>query len=330
MTRPGLIQGCVAGATLFLAAMAGCSGSSQPGPAPEGMVWIPAGRFMMGADDGPADERPRHPVELDGFWIDRTEVTNAQFAAFVDATGYKTVSERVPDAKLYPGAKPELLVPGSAVFVAPMGEVDLNGPPVWWRFVPGANWRHPEGPGSTITGREDHPVVQIAWEDAQAYARWAGKRLPTEAEWEYAARGGLDGQKYCWGNELSPGNRCMANTWQGRFPDENNALDGFLTTASVGSFPANGFGLVDMSGNVWEWCADWYGADYYRVSPLKNPKGPLDGDIAVDSPQSQRVRRGGSFLCAENYCRRYLPSARDKNPPDSSANHTGFRCVKGR
>jgi formylglycine-generating enzyme required for sulfatase activity len=304
-------------------------------PAPDGMVWIPGGEFQMGNDAGAEDEQPRHRVQLSGVWMDSYEVTNAQFAKFVDATNYVTISERQPDPAKYPDAKPENLVPGSAVFVRPEGDVDpfapFDGPhPPWWKFVKGANWRHPEGPDSSIDGKENHPVVQIAWDDAVAYAKWAGKRLPTEAEWEYAARGGLDQKTFCWGDEMKPGGKCMANVWQGTFPTTNTVEDGFRLTAPVGSFPPNGFGLHDMAGNVWEWCADWYSSGYYWRSPLKNPPGPAEGSLGDDSGQMQRVRRGGSFLCAENYCRRYLPSARDKNPPDSSANHTGFRCVKDR
>jgi formylglycine-generating enzyme required for sulfatase activity len=303
--------------------------SSPPGPAPEGMVWVPGGEFWMGSDDGPADERPRHKVYVDGFWMDQTEVTNAQFAKFVAATGYKTVAERPPDPKDYPGAKPENLVPGSAVFVTPEGEAPLDGPPVWWKYAPGADWRHPDGPGGSIADKDNYPVVHIAWEDAAAYAKWAGKRLPTEAEWEFAARGGLDRKEYVWGNDLNPGGQWMANTWQGAFPKENTAKDGYKGLAPVKSFPPNGYGLYDISGNAWEWCADWYDAEYYRRSPARNPQGPDHSPGGRQEPDKpSRVRRGGSFLCADNYCRRYLPSARDENPPDSSASHTGFRCVK--
>lgn len=321
----------VAGGVVVVAAVVVISQSDRPwGSPPEEMAWIPSGQFWMGSDDGPYDERPMHQVEISGFWMDKHEVTNAQFARFVAETGYVTVAERQPDARDYPGAKPELLVPGSAVFMPPGEDVDLNGPPIWWQYVKGANWRHPEGPDSDIAGKDSYPVVQICWEDAVAYAKWAGKRLPTEAEFEFAARGGLDRQRYCWGNELKPSGKFMANVWQGTFPTRNTGEDGFTGAAPVGSFPANGFGLFDMSGNVWEWCADWYDANYYSASPRKNPKGPDKGTLETESGQPQRVRRGGSFLCAENYCRRYLPSARDKNPPDSSANHTGFRCAKDR
>jgi formylglycine-generating enzyme required for sulfatase activity len=302
--------------------------TEPPGQAPDGMVWVPGGEFWMGTDDGPADERPRHKVYVDGFWMDQTEVTNAQFAKFVAATGYKTVAERPPDPKDYPGAKPENLVPGSAVFVVPPGEVRLDGPPVWWKYVPGANWRHPDGPNSSIAGKDNYPVVHIAWEDAAAYAKWAGKRLPTEAEWEFAARGGLDRKQFTWGDELTPGGKWMTNSWQGQFPKEDTAKDGFTNVAPAKSFPPNGYGLYDTSGNVWEWCADWYDSQYYRRSPAKNPPGPDFSPGGLQEPDKpSRVRRGGSFLCADNYCRRYLPAARDENPPDSSASHTGFRCV---
>jgi formylglycine-generating enzyme len=308
---------------------------NAPGPAPEGMVWIPGGAFWMGSDDGQPDEHPRHRVGVAGFWMDKTEVTNAQFARFVEATGYKTVAERVPDPKDLPDFEipPEGLKPFSAVFIPPKEPVSLQGPweeghPPWWEAVFGADWRHPEGPGTNIDGKENHPVVHIAWEDAVAYAKWAGKRLPTEAEWEFAARGGLDGAEFCWGDD-PPGadGKWQANIWQGDFPIQNSKEDGYERTAPVGSFPPNGFGLFDMSGNVWEWCADWYRHDYYYHSPRDNPKGPEKGD-PDQYGKAERVRRGGSFLCCDQYCRRYVPSARDKNPPDNPACHTGFRCVK--
>jgi formylglycine-generating enzyme required for sulfatase activity len=281
----------------------------------------------MGNDSGADDERPAHKVTLAGFLLDKTEVTNGRFAAFVRATGYKTVAERPPDQRLFPGASA-----GSAVFV-PV-EAPLRGPwdtphPPWWTYRPGASWRHPHGPGSDLTGKRDHPVVHIAWEDAVAYCRWAGKRLPTEAEWEYAARGGLAGAEYCWGgDEQGTGGKWFANTFQGTFPHADTAADGFAGTAPVASYPANGFGLHDMSGNVWEWCADLYDARYYRVSPAEDPRGPVAGE--TEGGQPLRVRRGGSFLCADEYCRRYTPSSRDKNPADSGASHTGFRCAKDR
>jgi formylglycine-generating enzyme required for sulfatase activity len=302
--------------------------STPPGTAPEGMVWVPGGEFWMGSDSGQdGDEKPVHKVYVDGFWMDRTEVTNAQFAKFVEAAKYVTVAERKPEAKDFPDAAPEDLVPFSAVFVNSPAPVPLDNPLRWWKRVPGANWRHPAGPDSSIS--KDYPAVHIAWEDAAAYAKWAGKRLPTEAEWEFAARGGLDRQRFAWGNELTPGGKWMANIWQGHFPDHNSAEDGFRGVAPVASFPPNGYGLHDMSGNVWEWCADWYQPDYYGRSPYRNPPGPTSGAPDEVDPRGapQRVRRGGSYLCSDQYCLRYLPSARDKNPPESSASHTGFRCV---
>lgn len=295
--------------------------------APDGMIWIPGGAFWMGSDNGPEDEQPRHQVTVDGFWMDKYEVTNAQFAKFVKATGYRTIAEQKPDPIKYPDAPKDKLVPFSAVFKCCPAELD--GPPVWWQFTPGADWRHPEGPKSTLEGKDDYPVVHIAWEDAAAYAKWAGKRLPTEAEWEYAARGGLDKKEFTWGDaKQGEKGKWYANTFQGRFPLKDTGDDGFTGLAPVGKFPANGYGLHDMSGNAWEWCRDWYQPKYYRVSPAKNPQGPERGIEEVPGEGPSKVRRGGSFLCANDYCRRYLPSSRDKNPADSAANHTGFRCVK--
>jgi len=302
--------------------------SMPPGPAPEGMVWVPGGEFWMGSESGQdGDEKPVHKVYVDGFWMDRTEVTNAQFAKFVEATKYVTVAERRPDAKEFPTVPPEDLVPFSAVFVEPPEPVPLDNPLRWWKRVPGACWRHPTGPDSSVADKANYPAVHIAWEDAAAYAKWAGKRLPTEAEWEFAARGSLDRQRFAWGHELTPNGKWMANVWQGHFPNRDTAEDGFKGIAPVGSFPPNGYGLHDISGNIWEWCADWYQPDYYRVSPYRNPPGPPTGAPDEFDPKPQRVRRGGSYLCTDQYCLRYLPSARDKNPPDSSASHTGLRCV---
>jgi sulfatase modifying factor 1 len=298
------------------------------------MVRIPGGEFWMGCDDASVpDARPFHRVRVSTFWIDRTEVTNAQFARFVRATGYVTVAERKPDPRDFPGAPPGSLVPGSLVFTPPKGQVSLTSVYSWWRYQPGANWRHPEGPGSDLKGREQYPVVHVAWEDAAAYARWAGKRLPTEAEWEFAARGGLDRKRYCWGNELKPGGKWQANIWQGHFPDQNRAEDGFRGTAPVGSFPPNGYGLYDMAGNVWEWCADWYRPDYYGVLAARkqvavNPPGPVSSEDPAEPGIPKRVQRGGSFLCCDQYCSRYIVGARGKGAVDSGTSHVGFRCVR--
>jgi sulfatase modifying factor 1 len=282
----------------------------------------------MGSDYEPfGDARPIHPVDLDGFWIDRTPVTNARFARFVQATGYVTVAERKPDPRDFPGAPPELLVPGSIVFTPPTGPVPLDNPSAWWTYAPGASWKHPEGPGSSIDDRQDHPVVQVSWDDAVAYAKWAGRRLPTEAEWEYAARGGLAQKPYAWGDEFQPGGRIMANTWQGRFPTENKREDGHARTSPVGTFPPNGFGLSDMAGNVWQWCSDWYRPDYYVRSPKANPKGPPDSLDPMEPGVPKRVQRGGSFLCCDQYCSRYMPGGRGKGAADTGSSHVGFRCV---
>jgi formylglycine-generating enzyme len=297
------------------------------GEAPEGMVWVSGGEFFMGADDpSMADAKPVHEVRVSGFWMDRTEITNRQFARFVKATGYLTIAERKPDAKDFPDAPLEKLVPGSIVFTPPVGRISFDDPLAWWRYVPGASWRHPEGPGSTIDGIDDHPVVQICWYDALAYANWVGKRLPTEAEWEYAARGKLGRARYVWGDDRRPGGRWQANVWEGRFPDLNTAEDGFARTAPAGSFPPNGFGLSDMAGNVWEWCSDWYGPGY-ESTPHENPPGPTSSFDPDEPKVAKRVQRGGSFLCSDQYCTRYLPGARGKGAPESAANHVGFRCV---
>ncbi len=292
------------------------------------MIWIPGGTFQMGSEKGQTDEKPVHPVTVDGFWIDKTEVTNEQFEKFTRATGYLTIAERKPDAKDFPGVPPENLVAGSIVFSPPPGDnVPLDDHFIWWRYVPGANWRHPQGPESDLKGLEKHPVVHVSWFDAMAYAKWAGKRLPTEAEWEYAARGGLAGKEYMWGDELTPGSRWLANIWQGRFPNQNTVADGFRGTAPVASFPANGFGLFDLAGNVWEWCADWYLPDYYARSPSKNPPGPDTSFDANEPGVSKRVQRGGSYLCTDLYCGAYRPGTRMKTSPDTGLSHAGFRCV---
>ena len=326
-------------------------GMPQPaGDPPTGMVWIPGGEFSMGCADPRGlpcggldpmnDARPIHRVRVGGFWMDATEVTNDQFAAFVAATGHVTVAERPPRAEDFPGAPPEKLVPGSIVFTPPRDPVPLRDETgvahlQWWAYVPGACWRHPQGPGSDIEGRGAEPVVQVAFEDAEAFARWAGKRLPTEAEWEFAARGGLAGQPYPWGREFRPGDRWMANTWQGRFPGENTAADGFAGVAPVGRYPANGYGLHDVSGNVWEWCADWYRPDtfFHDAGPdgsavAVDPRGPDDSFDPQEPGQPKRVHRGGSFLCSDQYCARYIVGTRGKGEVSSATNHIGFRCVK--
>jgi formylglycine-generating enzyme required for sulfatase activity len=292
------------------------------------MAWIPAGKFTMGANDGLPDERPLHDVKVRGFWMDRYEVTNDQFARFVEATGYVTTAEKKPEASQFPGVPEESLVPGSVVFT-PLERVEsLNDHMQWWRYQKGANWRHPEGPDSDIKGKGAHPVVHVSYYDCVAYAGWAGKRLPTEAEWEYAARGGLEQNPYPWGRERFPKGLWMMNIWQGQFPSENTAQDGFAGTAPVGSFPPNGYGLCDMAGNVWEWVADWYRPDYYLHSPRDNPQGPADSYDPAEPGVVKRVGRGGSFLCSDMYCKGYRPSARQKTSPDTGLSHTGFRCVK--
>jgi formylglycine-generating enzyme required for sulfatase activity len=311
---------------------------SRPTDPYDGMVFIPGGSFRMGSPeprypegtctdqaccDG-LDSTPIHEVEVEGFWMDRTPVTNAQFARFAKETGYLTVAER-PDYGDRPG---QYLEPGSFVFRPRPGITDYKNHQLWWDFVPGASWRHPEGPHSNIDGKDDHPVVQVCWEDAHAYAKWAGKRLPTEAEWEYAARGGLDQKKYVWGDELRPDGKWLANIWQGRFPYENTEADGYRTTSPVTAFPPNGYGLYDMSGNVWQWCADWYRPDFYKNSPRRNPQGPADSHDPSEPGVPKRVQRGGSFLCSDAYCKGYLPGSRGRGQPNSAANHIGFRCVR--
>jgi formylglycine-generating enzyme required for sulfatase activity len=299
-----------------------------PGPAPMGMVWIPGGTFWMGEDDRSfGDAGPVHEVTLDGFWMDRTEVTNRQFAEFVAATEYVTVAERRPDRRDFPDVPQEKLVPGSLVFTPPAGEVSLENPMAWWRYVAGACWRHPEGPGTSIEGKDDYPVVQVCWDDAVAFARWAGKRLPTEAEWEHAARGGKGRRRFVWGDERTPGRSWQANVWQGRFPDRDSAEDGFRGAAPVGRFPPNGFGIVDMSGNVWEWCADWYRPGY-NINQARNPTGPTSSFDPDEPGVPKRVQRGGSFLCTDEYCGRYRPGTRGRGAVDTALSHVGFRCVR--
>jgi formylglycine-generating enzyme len=311
------------------------SGSSQRVAQTEpmstnGMVWIPGGSFWMGSEVGQADEKPVHELAIDGFWIDENEVTNEQFEKFVRATGYITVAERKPDPREYPGVPPEKLVPGSVVFTPRSDITSLEDHFQWWEYVRGANWRHPEGPDSTIAGREKHPVVHVCWYDAQAYCQWAGKRLPTEAEWEFASRGGLARQPYVWGQEQVPAGKWQANIWQGQFPNENTQADGFRGTAAVKSYAPNGYGLYDMAGNVWEWCGDWYLPDYYANSSRKNPPGPDESFDPNEPGVAKRVQRGGSYLCSDLYCMGYRPSARMKASPDTGLSHTGFRCVRSR
>lgn len=309
---------------------------------PKNMVWIPGGEFSMGAanpmglEDGGhdpmEDARPVHRVYVDGFYMDATEVTNAQFAAFVDATGYKTVSEQRPTRAEFPDVAEEDLVPGSVVFTPPGESVPLDNMYRWWAYIRGADWKHPTGPGSSIKGKENYPVVQIAWEDAAAYAKWAGKSLPTEAEWEFAARGGMAGQPYSWGSRLRPDGRWMANTFQGHFPNVDDGADGYAGIAPVKQYPPNNYGLYDMEGNVWEWCSDWYSADYYRRrssgAVVRNPKGPEAPNDPADPGVKKKVQRGGSFLCTDQYCARYLLGSRGKGEWRSGANHVGFRCIK--
>jgi formylglycine-generating enzyme required for sulfatase activity len=295
------------------------------------MVWIPAGTFQMGSNDAAfPDSQPLHKVTLDGYWMDEHEVTNAEFAQFVQATGYVTVAERQLNPADFPGVPVENVVPGSGVFTPPTQAVSLDNPLQWWRYVPGANWRQPQGPSSSVQGQLNKPVVQVSYEDAAAYAQWAGKRLPTEAEWEYAAQGGRGQQKYYWGNELKPGGKWMANIYQGSFPDKNTGEDGFVGLAPVKSYRANGYGLYDMDGNVWEWCSDYYRPDYYRMSPAKNPTGPTDSYDPDEPGAVKRVQRGGSFLCSDQYCVRYKPGSRGKGEYTSASDNLGFRCVKNK
>ncbi|HEX6000768.1 MAG TPA: formylglycine-generating enzyme family protein [Hyphomicrobiaceae bacterium] len=301
------------------------------------MVWIAGGTFRMGSDRHYPEEAPSHRVQVDGFWIDRTPVTNRQFRAFVEATGHRTFAEIPPDPKHYPGALPRMLKAGSLVFAPPRNRVvDLRDWSQWWTFKFGADWRHPYGPGSSIGGLDDHPVVHVAYADAAAYAAWAGKAMPTEADWEYAARGGLDDAEFAWGHEFTPGGRHLANTWQGAFPHENLAQDGYRRTSPVTAFPANGHGLHDMIGNVWEWTADWYAPKHVAdaAKPCCIPSNPRGGlEAASCDPCLPEIRiprkvlKGGSHLCAPNYCRRYRPAARHAEAVDTSTCHVGFRCV---
>jgi len=305
-------------------------------PARDGMIALAGGRFVMGSDRHYPEEAPAHPVEVDPFWIDVTPVTNAQFARFVAATGHVTLAETAPDPALYPGADPALLVPASAVFMRPARPLDPRHGVTWWALIPGASWNRPLGPGSDLTGLEDHPVVHVGYDDAAAYAAWAGKALPTEAEWEFAARGGLDGASYAWGEDLAPGGAMLANYWQGAFPGENLLTDGYERTSPVGTYPPNGYGLSDMIGNTWEWTTDWW-ADRHAETPAraccapKNPRGAAR-ETSHDRQQPgpvipRRVIKGGSHLCADNYCHRYRPAARHPQGIDTTTSHIGFRCV---
>nr|WP_233575561.1 formylglycine-generating enzyme family protein [Noviherbaspirillum saxi] len=317
---------------------------------PRGMVLVPAGEFLMGSDHKLAqlNERPAHKVRVNGFWMDQHHVTNAEFRKFVDATGYVTTAEKRPDwetlkVQLPPGT-PKLpesaLAAGAMVFVGTAGPVSLQDYSQWWRYIPGADWRHPNGPGSSIEGKDEHPVVQVSYEDVQAYAKWIGKRLPTEAEWEFAARGGLEQATYAWGDQFTPGGKQMANVWQGQqaqaFPVVSAKAGGALGTSPVGSFPANGYGLFDMTGNAWQWVADWYRADQFEREALAsrvidNPAGPADSwdpsEPGVPEAAPRRVTRGGSFLCNEDYCMSYRPSARRGTDPYNSMSHLGFRLA---
>lgn len=300
------------------------------------MVRVDGGMFVMGSDLHYPEEAPARRVEVDGFWIDRAPVTNRDFGRFVAETGYRTVAEIAPDPRDYPGLTPETANPGSLVFTPTAGPVSLIDPAAWWRFVDGADWRHPLGPASSIDGLEDHPVVHVAYPDAEAYAAWSGKSLPTEAEWEWAAKAGGD-QEFAWGGELAPGGAMMANYWQGDFPHANSRLDGYDRTSPVGAFPPNGFGLVDMIGNVWEWTSDWYAmprgksASASSCCVARNPRGAMRHEsLNPGLPQEKmgrKVLKGGSHLCAESYCRRYRPAARHPQSIDTSTSHIGFRCV---
>jgi len=306
--------------------------AAQPGLAIErdkGMVHIRGGSFVMGSDD-PAfeDARPVHKVTIADFWMDEHEVTNAEFAAFVKATHYITIAEQQLNPADFPGVSAEDLVPGSAVFTPTGQAVDLNYPLQWWKYIHGASWKHPYGPESDIKGKENYPVVHVCYTDALAYAKWCGKRLPTEAEWEFAARAGGANTTYYWGNELQPGGKWMANNFQGHFPDKDTAADGYEGTAPVKSFPANRFGLYDMEGNVWEWCSDFYRPDYYQMSPPANPQGPADSYDPDEPGAVKRVQRGGSFICSEQYCIRYKAGSRGKGEVSSGSNNLGFRCVQ--
>jgi formylglycine-generating enzyme required for sulfatase activity len=314
-------------------AQAKAEGSGQA----DAMVFIEGGTFRMGSDKHYPEEAPAHQITVGGFFIDPTPVTNRDFRKFVEATNYVTFAEIAPDAKDYPGALPYMLKAGSLVFTPPQGSVDLRNWSQWWNFTFGANWRRPYGPGSTINGLDGYPVVHVAFKDAEAYAKWAGKELPTEAEWEFAARGGLDGAEFAWGDELNPEGKQLANTWQGAFPHENLKLDGYERTSPVKTYSPNGYGVYDMIGNVWEWTIDWYTTKHTADAPKaccipENPRGGHE-DQSYDPCQPKikiprKVIKGGSHLCAPNYCRRYRPAARHAEAVDTSTSHVGFRCIR--
>ena len=301
------------------------------------MIFVPGDTYRMGSDKHYPEEAPAHRVTVDGFWIDSAPVTNREFRKFVNDTGHVTFAEIAPDPKDYPGALPHMLKAASLVFTPPKHAVNLRDWSQWWNFKPGANWRRPYGPRSSISGMDDHPVVHVAYRDAEAYATWAGKELPTEAEWEFAARGGLADAEYAWGDEFTPGGKHMANTWQGDFPLQNSCEDGYERTSPVKAFPPNGYGLYDMIGNVWEWTSDWYSLGHEADAPKacctpENPRGgPEAASIDTCQPNikiPRKVLKGGSHLCAPNYCRRYRPAARHAEPIDTSTSHVGFRCIR--
>lgn len=312
-------------------------------PLTNDMAWVPAGEFTMGTDEAQSfpNERPTHQVKVGGLWMDKHDVTNDEFKKFVDATGYVTTAEQKPNweelKKQLPPGTPEpddsVLVPGAMVFVGTTNAVNLQDLSQWWRWTPGADWRHPGGPGTDIKDKGNYPVVQVSWYDAKAYAQWAGKRLPTEAEWEYAARGGRENQRYAWGNEFRPNGKYMANIWTGKFPYYNAGEDGFKGLAPAGSFPPNGYGLYDMAGNAWQWCDDWYRSDAHQLSkdadPVCSPDaaGPITSFDALEPYAAKRVVKGGSFLCNIDYCESYRPSARRGESPDTGMSHISFRCV---
>jgi sulfatase modifying factor 1 len=299
-------------------------------PAQRNMTRISGGAFAMGSNDFYPEEQPVRQVTVESFWIDTYPVTNAQFARFVAETGWVTVAEQAPKADDYPGALPEMLIPASLVFTPTEGPVDLHDHNQWWRYARGADWRHPEGPGSNIDERTNHPVVHVAWRDVEAYAAWAGAELPTEAEWEFAARGGLDGAPFAWGEHLNPDGKQMANTWQGCFPYENRCRDGWSRTSPVGFYPANGYGLHDMIGNVWEWTSDWWTAHNDAQASCCSGAADKSIDPRDGARIPRKVLKGGSHLCAPNYCQRYRPAARHAHPIDTSASHIGFRCIMRR